>query len=523
MAAIGLEVLMNNPAKLMLMCIAAAQLAGCATGLHRAIMQGDNEAVKRMIAQGADVNRYGSGASGGRDAPLYSAAVTGNHAAVRMLLAAGADPNEGYPLLGAAKNDYEDLVSLLIESGAKPDWVTLLHTVCAPKGHFTDPINEKIVTMLLEAGANPNGGTYPFLSGRHTPLSCAVKSGSEALVRQLLKHGAEADPIAVQEASGPGRSNLKRLLDQSLAAAAAPPVPPTPVAAPAAAAFDEARMQRMIESAVKNASRVETRGTSPSSKAAETLVPGFRLAPRPRDFALVVGVDGYSSLPPARFAERDAAAFAEHMKALGLPERNIVRLSGSQASYTALKKYLESWLPKNVSPDSRVYVFFSGHGAPDTTTRDAYLVPWDGDPAFLEDTAYPLKRLYQKLGALNAKEVVVAMDACFSGAGGRSVLPQGARPLVMKLNRAPIPPNLTVFAAASGDQITGTLEEQGHGAFTHYFLKGLSGGAKDASGAVTVQSLFDYLKPKVQDAARRQNRDQEPVLHGRGDRELVRF
>ncbi|MEK7233278.1 MAG: hypothetical protein AAB268_05650, partial [Elusimicrobiota bacterium] len=70
---------------------------------------------------------------------------------------------------------------------------------------------------------------------------------------------------------------------------------------------------------------------------------------------------------------------------------------------------------------------------------------------------------------------------------------------------------------------TNTLEDQGHGTFTYYFLKGLSGDAKDASGRVTTEALYDYLKPKVQDAARRQNRDQEPVLHGQGDRELVRF
>ncbi|MEI8191775.1 MAG: caspase family protein, partial [candidate division NC10 bacterium] len=326
-------------------------------------------------------------------------------------------------------------------------------------------------------------------------------------------------PIGIKVASEPGRANLKRLLDESLAAAS--PAPPAP--AEPAPAFNEGRMQQMIETAVKNASRREEAAPKDAALKAESLKPGFRLAERPRDFALVVGVDGYSSLTPARFAERDAAAFAEHMKALGVPERNTVRLSGSQASYTALKKYLESWLPKNVSPDSRVYFFFSGHGAPDTATHDAYLVPWDGDPAFLEDTAYPLKRLYQKLGALKAKEVIVAMDACFSGAGGRSVLTQGARPLVMKLNQAPIPPGLTVFAAALDDQITGTLEDQGHGAFTYYLLKGLGGGAKDASGRVTTGSLYGYLKPKVQDAARRQNRDQESVMHGQADRELVRF
>jgi hypothetical protein len=241
-------------------------------------------------------------------------------------------------------------------------------------------------------------------------------------------------------------------------------------------------------------------------------------------FAVVVGIERYSRLPQADFAERDSQAMTEHLLAMGVPRRNIIHLSGQEASYSSLKKYLESWLPKNVQPGSRVFFFFSGHGAPDIGTGEAYLMPWDGDPAFLKDTAYPTKRLYEQLSALKAKEVVVATDACFSGAGGRSVLAKGARPLVLKVDAAPIPSgNITAFAASAADQITSTLEDKGHGMFTYYFLKGLGGEAADASGRVTAKGLLEYLKPKVQDAARRQNRDQEPALHGQGDRELVRF
>jgi hypothetical protein len=251
--------------------------------------------------------------------------------------------------------------------------------------------------------------------------------------------------------------------------------------------------------------------------------PSYRLPERARDFAVVVGIESYSDLPPARFAQRDAQAVVVHLLAMGLPSRNVVQLQGEKAGFKGIEKYLEAWLPNNVADSSRVFFYFSGHGAPDPKTGDAYLLPWDGDPNYLERTGYPVKRLYEELASLKAKEVIVAMDACFSGAGGRSVLAKGARPLVTKVETLAVPRNLTVFAAASGDQITSTLEDQGHGTFTYYFLKGWSGGAKDASGRVTTKALYDYLKPKVQDAARRQNRDQEPVLHGSRDRELIRF
>ncbi|MDD5657065.1 MAG: caspase family protein [Elusimicrobia bacterium] len=251
--------------------------------------------------------------------------------------------------------------------------------------------------------------------------------------------------------------------------------------------------------------------------------PALRLVEKPAGFALVVGVENYKDLPSAQFAERDADSMRKTLLALGYPERNVVTLKGSEATIAGLRKYLEEWLPRNVGENSSVFFYFSGHGAPDPGDGTSYLVPWDGDPSYLKSTAYPLEKVLALLSGLKAKRVVAVTDACFSGAGGRSVLAKGARPLVTKVGAAAVPGNLTVFAAASGDQITSTLDDQGHGTFTYYFLKGLSGAAKDGSGAVTAKGLYDYLKPKVQDAARRQNRDQEPVLHGSGDKELVRF
>jgi hypothetical protein len=236
--------------------------------------------------------------------------------------------------------------------------------------------------------------------------------------------------------------------------------------------------------------------------------PRYRLNESPADFALVVGIDKYKDLPEAEFGGRDAEAVKAHLLALGYPERNVIHLTGENATRTGLQKYLEEWLPRNVSPESTVFFYYSGHGAPDVKTGEAFLVPWDGDPSFLQSTAYPVKQLYEVLGRLKARRVLVALDSCFSGAGGRSVLARGMRPLVPTM--ATPPPSagkLTIMAAASGEEVTGSLPEQGHGMFTYHLLKGLSGTA-------TVQGAFDYLKPKVQDGARRQNREQTPVLLG---------
>ncbi|MFH1726778.1 MAG: caspase family protein [Elusimicrobiota bacterium] len=250
--------------------------------------------------------------------------------------------------------------------------------------------------------------------------------------------------------------------------------------------------------------------------------PAYRFAENADLFALVIGVDRYKDLPRAEFAERDAAAVKEHLRALGFPERNIVTLTGADATISGMRKYVEEWLPRNIREGSRLFVYFSGHGAPDPSTGEAYLVPWDGDASFLKSTAYPVAKLYASLRGLPAESVWVALDACFSGAGGRSVLADGARPLVLKTaDQTPDDPRLAVLSAAAGDEITGTLKAEGHGIFTYYLLEGMSRQAARGKGRLDLADVHDYLKPKVRDAARRQNRDQTPSLRGGNKRAAI--
>lgn len=254
--------------------------------------------------------------------------------------------------------------------------------------------------------------------------------------------------------------------------------------------------------------------------ASDVEAPGFRFPEDEKLFALVVGVEKYQSLPAAEFAERDAESVKRHLLALGVPQRNLVHLVGPAASRAALEKYVESWLPEKVEPGSRLFVYFSGHGSPDLASGDAYLVPHDGDLKYLANTGYPLKRLYERLGKLPAKRVLVAMDSCFSGAGGRSVLPKGLRPLVSKIETAEsaLGAKLTVLAASAADEVSGSYERAGHGLFTYHLLKSL--GAR--KGQASPKQLYADLLPKVRDGARLENREQTPQLLGLADEEALR-
>jgi len=239
-------------------------------------------------------------------------------------------------------------------------------------------------------------------------------------------------------------------------------------------------------------------------------------APRPKDFALIVGIESYRTIPKADYGESDAKRMRGYIEALGVPSQNIVSLTGPSASKSDIVKYLEEWLPANVSPESRVYFYYSGHGAPDPQTGSAYLVPWDGDPAFPKSTAYSVAQLYASLEKLPAKEAVVMIDSCFSGAGGRSVLAQGARPLVTVNEDAPAASGKVSALTASGpEQIAGGLALRKHGLFSYYLMRGLSGAADaNADKSVTLGELRDYLSAEVPKAARRSNREQTPRVSG---------
>lgn len=250
---------------------------------------------------------------------------------------------------------------------------------------------------------------------------------------------------------------------------------------------------------------------------AELAPPASSVKPKDHAYAVIIGVEDYRDLPKVDYAKRDAEMVRAYLtKALGYREQNIVMLLNDRVTKSDLEARFEKWLPKQVgeNTDAEVFIYYGGHGAPDPNTHQAFLVPYNGDPAYLETSAYPLQRLYEMLGKLSAKNITVVMDSCFSGAGGRSVIQKGARPMLIAVENPLLAAhNMVVISAAAGNQISNAFPEKRHGLFTYYFLKGLQGEADaNKDGAVDVEELFAYMKPQVETAARRMNAEQSPQL-----------
>ncbi len=232
---------------------------------------------------------------------------------------------------------------------------------------------------------------------------------------------------------------------------------------------------------------------------------------------MVIGIEKYLNAPSSDYSYDDAVLVKAYLVALGMKERNIELLLNEKATQSGIRKSIETWLPNRVKKGNRVFVYYSGHGAPEPASGEAYIVPADGDPNYLSDTGYPLQRLYEKLGRLQAAEVVIALDSCFSGAGGRSVLAKGARPLVMTTQAAFRSQNMAIITATQGAQISTSSPEKKHGVFTYYFLKALQQGKK------SLEEVYAYLKPLVEDEAKMLNVAQTPGITPAPDQLTGRF
>jgi hypothetical protein len=91
--------------------------------------------------------------------------------------------------------------------------------------------------------------------------------------------------------------------------------------------------------------------------------------PQPSAFALVVAIESYRDLPAAAGARLDGERhLASATKSMGIPPEDIRTAIDFRATRTDIEGHLAR-LKANVTPNARVYFFFSGYGTPDPSRR----------------------------------------------------------------------------------------------------------------------------------------------------------
>jgi len=260
-------------------------------------------------------------------------------------------------------------------------------------------------------------------------------------------------------------------------------------------------------------------------------------ANRPDAVAVVIGNRNYKSslLPAVAYAAQDAITIKKYLtEALGFKENNIVFMT--DASYVDLIRLFgdandhKGILYNRVRKErSDVFIYYSGHGAPDTNTKKPYLIPSDADPAIIKITGYPLDTFYDNLAKLEIdkkpKSITVILDACFSGGYNDGMLIKNASPIFIETSTPALTVrNAVVLTSSKGSQISSWYNDQNHGLFTYYFLKTLKNDIESGKKGVTARDVEKALlgSDGVNDHAwRLYNRDQEPQVVGNKDIVLV--
>jgi len=244
--------------------------------------------------------------------------------------------------------------------------------------------------------------------------------------------------------------------------------------------------------------------------------------------ALIIGVDKYKSITSAPWAESDAGSFYDYAQnVLGISTDRIRLITGSDSSEAGIWKSIERWLPTEVEKNkSDVYVYFAGHGLASVDGNNAYLLPWDGDPDLLERTAILRSELIDGLKDLDAKNVTLFMDTCYSGKarGGEDTLVADSRGLriVKKDKLRNIPSNFTLFSAAGNDETASSHPSLKHGLFSYWMMRGLGGEADNNNDRkITNGELHKFINKNVKKAAVSMGRKQNSQLVGDKNKVIV--
>jgi tetratricopeptide (TPR) repeat protein len=210
-------------------------------------------------------------------------------------------------------------------------------------------------------------------------------------------------------------------------------------------------------------------------------------------YALVVGINAADD--GRQFAERDAeAVYASLISPEGgnFSPGQVRKLTGPEATVENFRLELETWLQPSATPADRILIFYAGPGVVGTGAVGS-LTFHPGPTGSGEGSTYPLASFAEAVGAIQAQQKTVLVDAARSG------------DLTGVFRQSAGNAGGSLFALAAG-RVRETARESeewggGHGAFTHYLVRALGGGADQSrDGAVTAGEVLEYVRQNVREA-----------------------
>jgi len=259
------------------------------------------------------------------------------------------------------------------------------------------------------------------------------------------------------------------------------------------------------------------------------------MAENKKDYAIIVGIDGYSQLRPLKGARNDAAAFAEWLLSSGgggLPDKNVAmnlsldELPADPFDAKPIQRDIDRALrnfgvERNQKIGRRLYFYFAGHG---------FGPSFDDVGMLMADAA--MQRLKSNLGLRHYRtyfhntglfdEVVFILDCC------RDILsaPTG-EPTFTPGSAVPLGPveDFVVLAAPYGEKAfepTSTTVGERRGLLTRAVLEALcQPELADVQGRFTAFTLREHVLKRVLELATEEKLRQKPQISALPNNEMV--
>ena len=210
-------------------------------------------------------------------------------------------------------------------------------------------------------------------------------------------------------------------------------------------------------------------------------------------FAFLIGNENYQQIASVPFALHDVRTMKQYCnKTLGIPETNIrIYEDATFGKILSCMRDIKA-IADAYNGEIDIIFYYAGHGVPDEASKSAYLLPIDAD-GIQTESCFSVGRLYNDLGNLGARSVIVMMDACFSGSQRGEGMLASARGVAVKAKPNAPQGRMVTISAATGEETAYPYDEKQHGMFTYYLLKAM----QENKGKLTLGELANYVQTQV--------------------------
>lgn len=235
-------------------------------------------------------------------------------------------------------------------------------------------------------------------------------------------------------------------------------------------------------------------------------------------YAVVIGIGKYQDdrIPKLKYTTADAKEIYNILTDQqygNFPKTQVKLLIDEQATYYNIKSAIGTWLRRNTRKDDTVIIFYAGHGAPED--EKTYWVTYNANIDDLYGTALSNDEIADMLDRVEAKKMIAFLDSCYSAATVHRTDKKRSIMIVKDPFQKFKGKGRVIITSSDGKEQSLEIEKFGHGVFTYYLLKALKGEADENNdGFIELDEVWDYIKYRVTDTARKHGSTQTPIIDG---------